>query len=70
MSLDFTDLLDLSHNLPGWRYKWTCVICLIIAKAGILLEFQLSTFTIICLCILTLTRALGFGAGGAGISSI
>ena len=41
MNLDFPDLLDLAHDLPGWRYKWTCAICLINAKAGILLEFQL-----------------------------
>ena len=41
MSLDFADLLDLAHELPGWEYKWTCAICLINAKAGILLEFQL-----------------------------
>ena len=36
-----SDLLDLAHELPGWEYKWTCAICLINAKAGILLEFQL-----------------------------
>ena len=41
MNWDFPDLLDLAHDLPGWRYKWTCAICLINAKAGILLEFQL-----------------------------
>ena len=41
MNLDFPDLLDLAHDLPGWRYKWTWAICLINAKAGILLEFQL-----------------------------
>ena len=41
MNLDFPDLLNLAHDLPGWRYKWTCAICLINAKAGILLEFQL-----------------------------
>ena len=41
MNLDFPDLLDLAHDLPGWRYKWTCAICLINAKARILLEFQL-----------------------------
>ena len=41
MNLDFPDLLDLAHDLPGWYYKWTCAICLINAKAGILLEFQL-----------------------------
>ena len=36
MNLDFLDLLDLAHDLPGWRYKWTCAVCLINAKAGIL----------------------------------
>ena len=41
MNFNFPDLLDLAHDLPGWRYKWTCAICLINAKAGILLEFQL-----------------------------
>ena len=41
MNLDFPDLLDLAHDLPGWYYKWTCAICLINTKAGILLEFQL-----------------------------
>ena len=40
MNLDFLDLLDLADDLPGWRYKWTFAICLINAKAGILLEFQ------------------------------
>ena len=41
MNLDFPDLLVLANDLPGWRYKCTCAICLINAKAGILLEFQL-----------------------------
>ena len=59
MSLDFADLLDLAHDLPGWEYKWTCAICLINAKAGILLEFQLR-----------LMRPPGFSVGGASISFI
>ena len=41
MNVDFHELLDLTHDLPGWRYKWICACCLINAKAGILLEFQL-----------------------------
>ena len=41
MNLDFHELLDLTHDLPGWSYKWICACCLINAKAGILLEFQL-----------------------------
>ena len=45
MNLDFPDLLDLAHDLPGWRYKLTCAICLNNAKAGILLEFQLRDIT-------------------------
>ena len=41
MNLDFHELLDLTHDLPGWSYKWICACCLINAKADILLEFQL-----------------------------
>ena len=65
-----SDLLDLAHELPGWEYKWTCAICLINAKAGILLEFQLRDIDSHCLCILTLMRPPGFSVGGASISFI
>ena len=68
MNLDFPDLLDLAHDLPGWRYKWTCAICLINAKAGILLEFQLRD--IANHLFVYFDRPLGLGAEGASISSI
>ena len=41
MNLDFNELLDLTHDLPGWSYKWICACCLSNAKAGILVESQL-----------------------------
>ena len=46
MNLDFPDLLDLAHDLPGWRYKWTCDICLINAKAGFV-QLKPNQFTVV-----------------------
>ena len=70
MNLDFPDLFDLAHDLPGWRYKWTCDICLINAKAGILLEFQLRDIVNHLFVYFDTMRPPGLGTEGASISSI
>ena len=65
-----SDLLDLAHELPGWEYKWTCAICLINAKAGILLEFQLRDIDNHLFVYFDTDQTPGFSVGGASISFI
>ena len=38
--MEFQDLLNAAHDMPGYQYKWICAVCLINAKSGVLLEFQ------------------------------
>ena len=33
--------LNTAHDMPEYKYNWICAVCLINAKSGILLEFQL-----------------------------
>ena len=39
--MDYQDLLNAAHDMPGYQYKWICALCLLNAKSGVLLEFQL-----------------------------
>ena len=41
LQMEYQDLLNLAHDMLGYEYKWICAVCLINAKSGILLEFQL-----------------------------
>ena len=38
--MDYQDLINAAHDMPGYEYKWICAVCLINAKSGVLLEFQ------------------------------
>ena len=39
--MEFQDLLNAVHDMPGYEYKQICSVCLINAHSCILLEFQL-----------------------------
>ena len=41
LQMEYQDLLNHAHDMLGYEYKWICAVCLINAKSGILLEFQL-----------------------------